>query len=533
MDCRDLSCFGQPPAKWKFHDFLAAVKDEYGPETYFSNDIDVWRNRYLDTINDLGTSYMNEFARADTPECKTRWKCLLQESRRAGSVKRDDLDLAARIFKTEKDAYEQSKLVQPVIRSMYESVKTQSEDYTKTLTRLRKRKATECLDAEPSPSLDTVPPPIVDTLDLDTAARLEDIKELEATLVTLGKESKEHAIVQRIKHLHTMPGKHKPAYFSTLYWGVLDTSDAESVSLLSDTSRQRIEDMCNNVIKSTEGTLSGSATSLLEALPVQEMSIRSLSQICEEFGLSGLFASLGVQDGKVDDNDAKYISRAIQEAAHFLEKYAPVSGLNERSLDAHTMIKLADVPGAWLLLYGEVMSRADQYEKHGRGHCRDKKGKFVDYLYRISGVEIGCGENSGPLEEHQEHALENIVDLAKTARAQLMKLNEMANNEDMIVPFFHVVNRTVHFYLSFEWSPGLFAMHQWMEAGLPIGDIDVTAVVDLAYAFLTFRNIMIRTAKMLNGRPRSLLGQVNLNRTRSLNLIRGVVTPKKRASNNG
>ncbi|KAJ3137260.1 hypothetical protein HDU90_002046 [Geranomyces variabilis] len=149
--------------------------------------------------------------------------------------------------------------------------------------------------------------------------------------------------------------------------------------------------------------------------------------------------------------------------------------------------------------HGEVMSAADQKEKHARTGDDSRKGKLLDYLYLYSKQEHGCAENSGPeTRTHEMHAKEDLVNLARTARSQILALQESGPfGAPVVVPYYLIFNDRACFYLQFSFAEGLFAAHKFFELQFPKTNRDVTAVLAMAEAFLTFRGIMERTASKL------------------------------------
>ncbi|KAJ3132386.1 hypothetical protein HDU90_006900 [Geranomyces variabilis] len=69
----------------------------------------------------------------------------------------------------------------------------------------------------------------------------------------------------------------------------------------------------------------------------------------------------------------------------YIDNYAGRRLRNERTLDVHAVAPFAQLPfkhNGPTLYYGEIMSVADQAEKHDRCNDDQKKGKFCDFLYQ-------------------------------------------------------------------------------------------------------------------------------------------------------
>ncbi|KAJ3159215.1 hypothetical protein HDU86_001818 [Geranomyces michiganensis] len=63
--------------------------------------------------------------------------------------------------------------------------------------------------------------------------------------------------------------------------------------------------------------------------------------------------------------------------------------------------------------------------------------------------------------KHESHVRKNRIELAKAARAQVIELTGRAAPETQIVaPFFQHFHHGAHFRILFEFSPGLYAMHE-------------------------------------------------------------------------
>ncbi|KAJ3131685.1 hypothetical protein HDU90_008137 [Geranomyces variabilis] len=238
------------------------------------------------------------------------------------------------------------------------------------------------------------------------------------------------------------------------------------------------------------------------------------------------------------DADVRYIVKCLQAMAAYISKYAQCP-LGERPFDAQAALAFAEVPGVPKLTYGDMMSTSDQSEKMKRSGAA-RRGKNVDFLYTIAEREHGCAENSGPgARPHLKHAKGDYLSLAKTSRAQIRQLiaHRPAVADKIIVPSFHILDREVLFYVTAQFSPELYVIHEVFEQSLrfPREDSDVQDVLNLCVAFLTLRNIMVSTANAMRGsqphlRTRRLSGPVQQS-----NAIAGKETPvkKKKASASG
>ncbi|KAJ3163650.1 hypothetical protein HDU86_000237 [Geranomyces michiganensis] len=185
-------------------------------------------------------------------------------------------------------------------------------------------------------------------------------------------------------------------------------------------------------------------------------------------------------------------------------KYAQCS-LGERPFDAQASLAFAEVPGMPKLTYGDMMSTSDQSEKMERSGAA-RRGKSVDFLYNIAEREHGAPK-SRKLWSGSTTALEapkgDYLSLAKTSRAQIQQLivHRPAVAGKIIVPSFHILDREVSFYVTAQFSPELYVMHELFEQSLrfPRQDSDVQDVLNLCVAFLTLRNIMVSAANAMRG----------------------------------
>ncbi|KAI8589867.1 hypothetical protein BDZ88DRAFT_488719 [Geranomyces variabilis] len=282
-------------------------------------------------------------------------------------------------------------------------------------------------------------------------------------------------------------------------------------------------------IQAASGTLT-----LTEFIESQMWSTTTLSAFTDKFMLGGIRDVWEDVTGMEDpveinaasrDADVRYIVKCLQAMAAYISKYAQCP-LGERPFDAQAALAFAEVPGVPKLTYGDMMSTSDQSEKMKRSGAA-RRGKNVDFLYTIAEREHGCAENSGPgARPHLKHAKGDYLSLAKTSRAQIRQLiaHRPAVADKIIVPSFHILDREVLFYVTAQFSPELYVIHEVFEQSLrfPREDSDVQDVLNL-------------TANAMRGsqphlRTRRLSGPVQQS-----NAIAGKETPvkKKKASASG
>ncbi|KAI8591890.1 hypothetical protein BDZ88DRAFT_17928 [Geranomyces variabilis] len=233
-----------------------------------------------------------------------------------------------------------------------------------------------------------------------------------------------------------------------------------------------------------------------------DLTIPAICDMMWEGGVTKVWTTVGGPDHSAaaacGDEDVRYVLRCFEGMRQFVKDYSG-SALNERSFDFHRSIHSQPslCPSQGLNCY--IMSAADQKEKHARTGDDSRKGKLLDYLYLYSKQEHGCAENSGPeTRTHEMHAKEDLVNLARTARSQILALQESGPfGAPVVVPYYLIFNDRACFYLQFSFAEGLFAAHKFFELQFPKTNRDVTAVLAMAEAFLTFRGIMERTASKL------------------------------------
>ncbi|KAJ3176472.1 hypothetical protein HDU85_006882 [Gaertneriomyces sp. JEL0708] len=283
------------------------------------------------------------------------------------------------------------------------------------------------------------------------------------------------ALVQRVKEVQASK-KDDPGRFQLLFWGIVDSGDS-SFQLVPTETIDKFDQLLETTFEKSRVLIRTPTCQLLLDRLSEKANFADLSRIVQSTGVSGLLRHFTHDatdallppssthpggdavmarhlDGlDVYDSDASYICISLVKTWRFLQTFPTGQVPNERTLDMKLLGELADPPNI-TMLYGEMMSRADQQEKQARHGDIKKKGKSVDYLYCISSREFGVGKNSGPdAEPHHDHPRENLVDLAKTAKAQWLALTaRLPNMRDpavmsFCVPFFHVIGRDVNFYI--------------------------------------------------------------------------------------
>ncbi|KAJ3166341.1 hypothetical protein HDU87_002217 [Geranomyces variabilis] len=343
-------------------------------------------------------------------------------------------------------------------------------------------------------------------------------------------------LVSHIRSLHQAK-KQDFIQLGCLFWGILDTDDKESLALLSNKLVTKIQRRVETTVTVAR---SDAMRHLLDIDKWQNL--QSVSLVVDSLvsgGLTQLWREVGgdpvVSQSICKDQDARYIMASFLAMNRYIDNYAGRRLRNERTLDVHAVAPFAQLPfkhNGPTLYYGEIMSVADQAEKHDRCNDDQKKGKFCDFLYQISETESGVGENSGPFSrKHEAHPKENLTHLSKTAKSQLLALSVIAPlSDDLVVPFFHVFNLQVDFYVQFQFAPGLFARHKFWQVAFPQSDNDVQSVLELSHAFLAFRDIMEATACAASkGRARS--GPRLMTGAPGPGLTHGVHTPKRVKTN--
>ncbi|KAJ3150789.1 hypothetical protein HDU86_006298 [Geranomyces michiganensis] len=233
--------------------------------------------------------------------------------------------------------------------------------------------------------------------------------------------------------------------------------------------------------------------------------------------------------------------------SNYVTAYAGAGDLGERSCDCHAVLPFASVPFACSgpsLFYGEVMSIADQNERKRR-MCtpeKAKKGKLVDFLYKLQGVEYGHGESSGPhTKTHESHAKDDLGYPTKTARAQYLEILASSGLPSSFssrvlpigIPFFQVLEMQIKFYVLVEFSPSLFATRCFTSVGFPKGPGDIQLVLRMCHAFLLIRNIIENTKRTLTELQESVetfemdLSESDLEDMAPRARLRGIQTPVK------
>ncbi|KAI8591954.1 hypothetical protein BDZ88DRAFT_409064 [Geranomyces variabilis] len=338
-------------------------------------------------------------------------------------------------------------------------------------------------------------------------------------------------LVQRIQNLHD-----RKATDVTLYWAVLETKDKESMALLGADVQQHI----NGILKaSLSSVLLKPSTYASRLLDADRWSQTTISEIVNRFMLDGvrdIWEGVSNHNDPSEataasrDQDVRYILKCFQAMAAYIAKYA--SGfLGERPFDVQAALSFAELPGVPKLTYGDMMSTADQSEKMERSGVA-RRGKNVAFLHTIANREHGCGENSGPqAKPHLKHARGDYISLAKTSRAQIRGLIAHRGSvaDKILVPSFHIMDRIVSFYVTVQFSPELYVMHEVFEERLrfPREDGDVQDVLNLCTAFLSLRSIMVNTANALRGNQAQLRIRRLSSSVEQLNAIAGKETPVK------
>ncbi|KAJ3182587.1 hypothetical protein HDU85_002688 [Gaertneriomyces sp. JEL0708] len=186
------------------------------------------------------------------------------------------------------------------------------------------------------------------------------------------------------------------------------------------------------------------------------------------------------------------------------------------------------------MIYGEIMSLADQTDKQLRHDNCKKQGKHVDYLYKVQlSTEMGVGENSGPQTlTHHDHARENFVDLCKTTKAQIeVRAATPSGLTSIKIPFFHVVGNTMYFFIA-SMIPGvedLLVVYEWCAAAWPQDKSHTAQVADLAEAFLLYRSLLKAQHKIFRKAKRA--SRIGANLPSRRNSFVGVKTPSKKKVN--
>ncbi|KAJ3154870.1 hypothetical protein HDU86_004575 [Geranomyces michiganensis] len=308
-------------------------------------------------------------------------------------------------------------------------------------------------------------------------------------------------LVAEIRQLHTK----KNAEFiecGVLFWGVLDTDDARRMDLISDKMKRKIEGTVEAAMQFGRGPR---MAYLLKAETWSHHgSIHAIAKSITSGGLRQLWKELKGNESEVEavceDEEVAYLGRCFQDMAAYVGN-------------------------------GELMSITDQREKQCRCNNEKKKGKLVDYLYQIEEREIGVAENSGPYcKRHELHAKENLVHLAKTARSQILELSaESPNRRNVVVPFFHVLDGKVTFYIEFAFAQDLFAMRRFHEVVFPTNDSDILSVLEMVEAFLMFKDILATTALAINKGRTKRAPRITLTPPRK-KLLDAIKTPPKNAA---
>ncbi|KAJ3174340.1 hypothetical protein HDU88_000308 [Geranomyces variabilis] len=291
-----------------------------------------------------------------------------------------------------------------------------------------------------------------------------------------------------------------------LHWGILSTSDADQFQLLSTELAQSVIDQANQIGQAA--SIASPVTHLLEY--GHPLSIKETVDGIWRHGASALWKATGGADDLAnticEDPDVRYIQECFIAMQHYVANYAATE-LGERSFDWHAVHAFACVPFRNVgpsLFYGETMSEADQSEKHARLNDQKRKGKVVDFLYKIVGHEHGVAESSGPATRaHYDHVQENRVHLARTARTQWLWLNNVAPQAaaQIAVPYFQIYGNVAEFSVLYRFEPELFATHQFAEVEFPVTDNDSAAIFGMCTAFLTMRNIMERSVQAMKRQP--------------------------------
>ncbi|KAI9091686.1 hypothetical protein DFS34DRAFT_319186 [Phlyctochytrium arcticum] len=159
---------------------------------------------------------------------------------------------------------------------------------------------------------------------------------------------------------------------------------------------------------------------------------------------------------------------------------------------------------------GEIMSLSDQVDRSLRHEDVKKKGKFVDYLFKVNfDHEMGVGENSGSdAQPHHDHARENFVDLVKTVKSQVHAVVRSLSSSTEIklwIPFFHVVGSVVTFYVGCMTpeTDGLFVVYEWSAVSCPKMRGHAEHIAELVESFLAFRAILKLQHKELQRKKRA------------------------------
>ncbi|KAJ3138090.1 hypothetical protein HDU90_001568 [Geranomyces variabilis] len=269
-----------------------------------------------------------------------------------------------------------------------------------------------------------------------------------------------------------------------LYWGIIDTDDTVAMGYLAAENYQYAKKQIDKALD-------------IEREPVMQFLLSGDSwQKCQSIskaanlltcgGLRKLWAELDGDKALLKDlfasKDAAYLKRCFEDMALYLDQYTGRPVRTERSFDCHAVITLAKAPGRNLapaMSYGELISVADQREKHLRTNDEKRFGKKVDFMYHNSGAET---------RQHLRHAKENVIHLAKCARSLSMALKKRVPDcREVIVPFFQILDLKARFYLQFEAADEIYIMHQYQDVSFPQDDGDVLGMLELVEAFLTMR----------------------------------------------
>ncbi|KAJ3150386.1 hypothetical protein HDU89_003166 [Geranomyces variabilis] len=319
-----------------------------------------------------------------------------------------------------------------------------------------------------------------------------------------------------------------------LYWGIIDTDDTVAMALLDAGNHQYAKQQIDKALD-------------IEREPVMQFLLSGDSwQKCQSIskaanlltcgGLRELWAELDGDEALLQDlfasKDAAYLKRCFEDMALYLDQYAGRPVRTERSFDCHAVITLAKVPGRNLApAIGELMSVADQREKHLRTNDEKRFGKKVDFMYHVQKDEYAVGENSGAeTRQHLRHAKEIVIHLAKCARSLSMaRKKRVPDCREVIVPFFQILDLKARFYLQFEAADEIFIMHQYQEVSFPQDDGDVLGMLELVEAFLIMRDIIESTAQATT-KTRTKRTARRLTTPPRPQLLAGVTTPPTKAA---
>ncbi|KAJ3163514.1 hypothetical protein HDU86_000094 [Geranomyces michiganensis] len=143
---------------------------------------------------------------------------------------------------------------------------------------------------------------------------------------------------------------------------------------------------------------------------------------------------------------------------------------------------------------GELMSAADQREKHIRTKDEKRFGKKEEFMYHV------------------------------------MALKKRAPDcRDVVVPFFQILDLKGRFLLQFEVAHDIYVMHQYQEVSFLQDDVDALGMLELVEAFLTVRDI-IESTTLATTKTRTKRSARRLTTPPPPQLLAGVTTPPIKAA---